>query len=99
MERRPWSVTDLRALLGVATDDDARQLLRLFGFEPNADGDYVLSEGQELRLMHTIGQEASLGGFDVADDPERAKRRLATTLETGELPPRVNLDDFTDLLS
>jgi hypothetical protein len=83
LERRPWSVADLRALLGVATDDDAQKLLRLFGFEPNADGDYVLSERQELRLLHTIGQEASLGGFDVTDDPERAKRRLATTLETG----------------
>jgi hypothetical protein len=33
------------------------------------------------------------------DDRERAKRRLATTLETGELPPRVDLDDCTDLLS
>jgi hypothetical protein len=50
-------------------------------------------------LPDAAGQEASLGGFDVADDPERAKRRLATTLETGELPPRVDLDDFTDLLS
>jgi hypothetical protein len=36
---------------------------------------------------------------DVDDDPERAKRRLASTLETGELPPRVDLDDCTDLLS
>ena len=97
MERRPWPTADLRALLGLTSDEDARNLLRLFGFQPNADGDYVLSEEQELRLLHTIGQEASLGGFDVADDPERATRRLASTLDTGELPPRVDLDDFTDL--
>jgi hypothetical protein len=30
------------------------------------------------------------------DDRERAKRRLASTLETGELPPRVDLDDCMD---
>jgi hypothetical protein len=34
----------------------AAVLLRLFGLQPDADGDYVLSEEQELRLLHTIGR-------------------------------------------
>jgi hypothetical protein len=82
-------VEDLRILLGLDNDDETRKVLALFGFAAQCDGRYALSDDEEQRLLHTISQEAGFGGFDFEADPAWSRQRIVETLETGELPSRV----------
>jgi hypothetical protein len=86
LERRPWPVSDLRALLGLETDEEAAALLSLFGFHPNDQGEYDIGEDAESRLLRQIAEAASRG--DLSADDEQTRPRLNAALETGELPPR-----------
>jgi hypothetical protein len=91
LERMPWVVGDLRILLGLDDDDETRKVLALFGLAAQDDGRYALSDDEERRMLHTISMEAAFGGFDFDADARWAQRRIVETLETGELPSRVDL--------
>jgi hypothetical protein len=94
LERRPWPLSDLRMLLGLDTDQEAADLLRALGFRPDERGDYVLSEDDESRILHLLGQEGGLGGFDVTDRSDWTQQRITTLLQTGELPSRLHPDEL-----
>lgn len=83
---------NLRIILGLETDTETAELLAGFGFGPNADGLYALSEDEESKILSLISQEAGWGGFEVAESEEWTVHRLSTVLQTGELPPRLDSD-------
>lgn len=87
LERRPWTPDDLRMLLGLATIDEAVDLLAGYGLSPNAAGTYELAHDDESRLLRDIGDEAGRGRLDPRYPELDTEERLRTALETGDLPP------------
>ena len=81
-------------LLGLDSDEEARALLSLWGFLPDAEARYRLSDADESRILHAIGQEAGWGWLDPQEDPGRARRRVGGTLETGKMPDRLTDEEL-----
>ena len=86
VDRRPWTGDDLRILLGLSSDEEAKDLLALFGVRPDDTGRFDVSEEVELALLSAITEAASRGDLDPSD--AQTRQRIEEALETGALPPR-----------
>jgi hypothetical protein len=85
IDRRPWALEDLRMVLGLASTEEAADLLVLYGFQPNNEGLYEISEAWE-RVLHVAATDAAYATTDPTLDPERHSERLLHLLKTGALP-------------
>jgi hypothetical protein len=81
IERGPWEASDLAAIMGVATDDDAKAILELFGCTPDADGRYVLGEDLESRILRLAEDEAFVYFRGVTPTEDELRERLLARLE------------------
>lgn len=86
LERKPWSLEDLRMIMGVPTAQVAEDLLAVFGYERTSDGQYIVSESDETRILRLAEEDVFNTFFAGATDAE-LRPRLERLLETGELPP------------
>ena len=86
LERKPWSPDDLRMIMNVPTTQVAEDLLAVFGFDPTAEGTYVVSESEEARILRLAEEDVFKTFIGGAGDAE-LRPRLERLLETGELPP------------
>jgi hypothetical protein len=86
LEHKPWSLEDLRIIMNVPTAQVAEDLLVLFGFERTAEGEYVVSESEEARILRLAEDDVFKTFMGGASDAE-LRPRLERLLETGELPP------------
>jgi hypothetical protein len=85
LERKPWSPEDLRMIMDVPSAQVAEDLLAVFGFEPNASGEYVVSEGEEARILR-LAEDDVFNTFVAGAGDAELRPRLERLLETGELP-------------
>jgi hypothetical protein len=85
IDRKAWSPDDLRIVMNVPTSQDAEDLLALFGHEPSATGDYVISESDEARILRLAEDDVFNTFISGATDAE-LRPRLERLLATGELP-------------
>jgi len=86
LERKPWTAEDLRMVMNVPTAEVATDLLAVFGFEPNAEGEYAVSESEEARILR-LAEEDVFNTFFSGASETALRPRLEHLLETGELPP------------
>jgi hypothetical protein len=84
----PWVLGDLRARMGVETDERARLVLELYGFKEDTDSRWRFDgENEEARFMRWAEEDvfALVGlGLDVGE--HLLRERLETMLRTGEPP-------------
>jgi hypothetical protein len=85
LERKPWAPDDLRMIMNLQDEQEAKEILTLFGFEPAPSGLYEFSEDAEARLLRLTQDDvfATIAGAD----PDLLQARLEKLVETGELPP------------
>jgi hypothetical protein len=88
LERQPWTLPELRMLLGLPDEEAAKAVLALFGFTAGPDGLYRIGEDEEDRLLRLVEAEAFDLGPALLEDPSLFNR-LAHILRTGERPPRT----------
>jgi hypothetical protein len=86
LERKPWSPEDLRIIMNVPTAQVAEDLLAVFGFERTAEGEYVVSESEEARVLR-LAEDDVFNTFIAGASDAELRPRLERLLETGELPP------------
>ena len=86
LRRRSWSVDELRIALDLPSNEEAAEMLGMFGFSPDADGVYAMGEDIESTILQQIAEAASRG--DLSPDDEQTIGRLEQTLATGTLPNR-----------
>jgi hypothetical protein len=86
----PWVVGDLRARMGLESDERARLVLELYGCKEDEDGRWRFdTEDQEARFMRWAEEDVFAlmsRGLDVTEDMLRT--RLGKMLRTGD-PPDV----------
>ncbi len=86
LERKPWSPEDLRMIMNVPTTQVAEDILAVFGYEPTAEGEYVVSESEEARILR-LAEDDVFKTFSGGASQAELRPRLERLLETGELPP------------
>lgn len=86
LERKPWSSEELRMIMNVPTAEVAEDLLAVFGLDCNAEGEYVVSESEEARILQLAEYDVFNRFIAGASDAD-LRPRLERLLETGELPP------------
>jgi hypothetical protein len=86
LERKPWAPEDLRMIMNVPNVEVAQDLLALFGFDPGGDGQYVLSESDEARILR-LAEDDVFNIFVGGATAEDLRPRLERLLETGDMPP------------
>lgn len=81
VECGPWDVGDLAALMGVATNDEARAILELFGCAADADGRYAVGADLESRILRLAEDEAFRFFRGVAPTEREVRERLVDGLQ------------------
>jgi hypothetical protein len=95
LERRPWTLDDLRMILRLDSNAEAAELLALYGFVADERGMYEVSADWES-VLHAVASDAAYTTVVPTLSHEAHAKRLQHLLETGELPDPwadVTLDD------
>ena len=95
LERRPWTLDDLRMVLRLDNNEEAAELLALYGFVADERGVYEVSADWEL-VLHAVASDAAYTTVVPTLSHEGHAKRLRYLLETGELPDPwadVTIDD------
>jgi hypothetical protein len=85
LDRKAWLPDDLRVVMNVPTNQDAEDLLALFGHEPDSTGSFTIGEADEARILRLAEDDIFRTFVDGATDAE-IRPRLERLLETGESP-------------
>jgi hypothetical protein len=85
LERKPWSLEDLRMIMNVPTAQIAEDLLAVFGYDRTADGSYIVSESEEARILR-LADDDVFNTFSAGATEAQLRPRLERLLETGEPP-------------
>jgi hypothetical protein len=80
-------LTSFACSWGVSSVAEAIALLEGYGFQRAPNGDYVLSDDDELQLLAQVADEVSRSRLSLDDPQSRARERVERALETGDLPP------------
>lgn len=85
LERRPWTLDELRMILGLDSNQEAANVLALYGLTPTDKGVYELSADWEL-VLHAAATDAAYWAMYPTLGPDGHAKRLLHLVETGELP-------------
>jgi hypothetical protein len=89
IDRRPWTTDELRMIMGLRSDQEAEDLLALFGHEPDVAGEYAISESEEARILR-LAEEEVFNTIVFGATDAQLRPRLERLLD-GE-PPSCGID-------
>jgi hypothetical protein len=91
LERRPWTLDDLRIVMNLPSKQAAEEMLELFGFSRGASGEYDLGEDEEARLLRLAEDEVFYTLRMGLENESARLDRLKTLFRTGNAPPSIEL--------